>query len=100
MLAERVREALEDLPVGASDEAAVIFSAHSLPTRTRPDGTQLCLRCNGCEVECAYDRGLKGTADNVSESIGLGPDRVRTAWQSAASGAAGIFRQLRPRRAD
>ena len=47
------------------------------------DGTQLCLRCNGCDEVCAYDRGLRGTAHLVSQAIGLSPDRVLTAWQSA-----------------
>jgi ferrochelatase len=83
LLANRVRDALDQLPADARGEAAVIFSAHSLPTRKLEDGTQMCLRCNGCEVVCAYDRGLRGTADRVASVVGLDPDRARTAWQSA-----------------
>ncbi len=41
-LAERVREALAAMPADVHENAAVIFSAHSLPVRTVDDGS---LRC-------------------------------------------------------
>jgi ferrochelatase len=79
-LAERVREALAGLPDDAREGAAVIFSAHSLPVRTLPDGSQRCKACD-CADACRYRDGLQTTADLVAEQIGL--DDYLIAWQSA-----------------
>jgi ferrochelatase len=79
-LADRVREALEDLPADQREGAAVIFSAHSLPVRTLPDGSQRCKTCD-CEASCRYRDGLQETADLVAERIGL--ESYLIAWQSA-----------------
>lgn len=80
-LAGRVGEALDALDPGVRANAAVIFSAHSLPVRTLEDGTQRCLRCE-CEPACRYDAGLRATADLVSAELG-GLPFITTAWQSA-----------------
>ena len=80
-LADRVSEALDALDPGVRANAAVIFSAHSLPVRTLEDGTQRCLRCD-CEVACRYDAGLRATADLASAALG-GLPFYTTAWQSA-----------------
>jgi ferrochelatase len=58
----------------------VIFSAHSLPTRTVEDGSLRCLRCH-CEDTCRYRDGLAETADLVAGELGLA--RHTIAWQSA-----------------
>jgi protoporphyrin/coproporphyrin ferrochelatase len=83
LLAERVRDALWTLPEGVRDEAEVIFSAHSLPTRDAGDGTFRCLRCDAasCAAECRYEAGLRRTAELVAVPLGL--QRYSTAWQSA-----------------
>ncbi len=80
-LAGRVSEALDALDPGVRANAAVIFSAHSLPVRTLEDGTQRCLRCD-CEAACRYDGGLRATANLVSAELG-GLPFYTTAWQSA-----------------
>ena len=84
-LAQRVREGLEALPQEVRGDAAVIFSAHSLPVRTLDDGTQRCTRCD-CEASCRYRDGLQETADLVTArllSSGLGIAHSTIAWQSA-----------------
>jgi len=83
LLAERVRDALGAIPEQIREDAGVIFSAHSLPTRDAGDGTHRCLRCDTvpCALACRYDTGLRTTADLVSRPLGLG--RYTTAWQSA-----------------
>jgi protoporphyrin/coproporphyrin ferrochelatase len=79
MLAARVREALETIPEGDRRDAAIVFTAHSLPTRTEADGTLRCKTC-GCE-SCAYRDGLQRTADLVADAVGAGHALI--AWQSA-----------------
>jgi protoporphyrin/coproporphyrin ferrochelatase len=79
-LAERVAHALGGLTAEERRGATVIFSAHSLPTRTVEDGSLRCLRCH-CEDTCRYRDGLAETADLVAGE--LGPARHTIAWQSA-----------------
>lgn len=79
-LSARVAEALGRLTADERANAAVIFSAHSLPVRTLGDGTQRCKRCD-CDESCRYRDGLQETADLVAERLGL-EDYV-IAWQSA-----------------
>jgi len=85
LLADRVREALEDLPEEVRGDAIVIVSAHSLPVRTLDDGTQRCLRCSdqACTASCRYHDGLSETASLIAAELGLPDDRWTTAWQSA-----------------
>jgi ferrochelatase len=80
-LAGRVTDALERLPERSRDGAVVVFSAHSLPVRTMPDGTQRCKTCDACPDSCRYADGLRETAELVSASLGL--DAFTTGWQSA-----------------
>jgi ferrochelatase len=81
-LAARVADALSSLPVEAREGgAAVIFSAHSLPTRTLPDATLRCKACDLCSDACRYVEQLGDTAHRVAERLGLGT--FTTAWQSA-----------------
>ena len=80
-LAERVAHALGGLTAEERRGATVIFSAHSLPTRTVEDGSLRCLRCNDCEDACRYRDGLAQTADLVAAELGLA--RHTIAWQSA-----------------
>src|SRR4029453_16447544 len=65
LLAERVRDAIGQLPEAVREEAGVIFSAHSLPTRDAGDGTFRCLRCDAasCAAACRYEAGLRRTAE-------------------------------------
>ncbi len=81
LLADRVDEALQTLPDTARDEAAVLFTAHSLPIRTVE--TDLSFRCKYCDCDesCRYRDGLQETADEVARRLGL--DRFAIAWQSA-----------------
>ena len=79
-LSDRVREALDGLPADVRDDAAVIFSAHSLPVRTVSDGSLRCKTCD-CDDSCRYRDGLQETADLVAERLGL--DQYLIAWQSA-----------------
>lgn len=81
LLAGRVAHALGTLMPAQREGAAVVFSAHSLPVRTLDDGTQRCLRCDGCEDSCRYRDGLQETADLVAEALGLRSHAI--AWQSA-----------------
>ncbi len=80
-LAERVAHALGELTAEERRGATVIFSAHSLPTRTVEDGSLRCLRCHACEDTCRYRDGLAETADLVAGELGLA--RHTIAWQSA-----------------
>jgi protoporphyrin/coproporphyrin ferrochelatase len=80
-LAERVADALDGLTAEERRGATVIFSAHSLPTRTVEDGSLRCLRCHTCEDSCRYRDGLAETADLVAAELGLA--RHTIAWQSA-----------------
>jgi ferrochelatase len=81
LLADRVRDTLAGLP--DPEGATVIFSAHSLPTRTLDDGSQRCLRCTAdvCASACRYHDGLRETAELVAAAAGV--ERYVTAWQSA-----------------
>jgi ferrochelatase len=79
-LTERVRDGLASLPDAVRDDAAVIFSAHSLPVRTLEDGSQRCKYCD-CDDSCRYRDGLQETADLVSAELGL--DHYLIGWQSA-----------------
>jgi ferrochelatase len=80
-LASRVRDGLATLSESERSDAAVIFSAHSLPTRTLDDGSMRCKYCNACEASCRYRDGLAETAELVSSKLGLA--RHEIAWQSA-----------------
>ncbi len=80
-LAERVAAALEGLDARARAGAAVVFSAHSLPTRALPDGTLRCKSCDLCPDSCRYVRQLQETADGVGARLGLSDYTI--AWQSA-----------------
>jgi ferrochelatase len=80
-LAERVAHAIGGLTAEERRGATVIFSAHSLPTRTVEYGSLRCLRCHGCEDTCRYRDGLAETADLVAGELGLA--RHTIAWQSA-----------------
>jgi len=80
-LAARVADALRGLGAEERGGATVVFSAHSLPTRTVEDGSLRCLRCHACEDACRYRDGLAETADRVAAELGLA--RHEIAWQSA-----------------
>ncbi|MFL5768218.1 MAG: ferrochelatase [Actinomycetota bacterium] len=80
-LAGRVSDALAKLPDTERDDAAVIFSAHSLPQRSIEDGETRCAHCFLCETSCAYVDGLRETAELVSADLG-GIDHT-IGWQSA-----------------
>jgi ferrochelatase len=82
-LAERVSEALEKLTVEERRRPMVVFSAHSLPTRTSEDGRQWCKYCRICEDACRYPLGLQETADLVAAELGLDSDSYMIGWQSA-----------------
>jgi ferrochelatase len=80
LLADRVADALAELDPRAREDAAVIFSAHSLPVRTVDDGTLRCKSCD-CVGSCRYRDGLQETADLVGGRLGLRDYLI--AWQSA-----------------
>jgi protoporphyrin/coproporphyrin ferrochelatase len=79
-LAERVTEALGALPAEQRARAAVVFTAHSLPTRTAADGSLRCKYCD-CDASCRYRDGLQATADLVAGRLGVTDHTI--AWQSA-----------------
>ena len=79
-LTTRVADALGRLTGEERADAAVIFSAHSLPVRTLDDGTQRCKMCD-CDESCRYRDGLQETADLVARNLHL--DDYLIAWQSA-----------------
>jgi ferrochelatase len=80
-LAQRVRGALGRFSDDERAGATVVFSAHSLPVRDAPGGSQRCLRCQECPEGCTYRRQLQHTAELVGAELGLG--RTEIAWQSA-----------------
>jgi len=79
-LATRVSDALEGLTPEERGGAMVLFTAHSLPTRVREDGSLRCKTCE-CADSCRYRDGLQETADLVAATLGL--ERFGIAWQSA-----------------
>ena len=80
-LALRVRGARAGLDASVRDRAPVIFSAHSLPTRTLPDGSRRCKHCSLCDDRCRYLEQLMDTVHRVAERVGRGA--YKWAWQSA-----------------
>jgi protoporphyrin/coproporphyrin ferrochelatase len=80
LLANRVRDALGRISEPNQEKAAVIFSAHSLPTRTSEDGSLRCKVCD-CAGSCRYREGLQETADLVAAREGIGAYTI--GWQSA-----------------
>ncbi|MGH2554143.1 MAG: ferrochelatase [Actinomycetota bacterium] len=81
LLTSRVSEALGKLGRRDREGAAVIFSAHSLPTRELPDGTLRCKACDFCPQGCRYVAQLQQTADLVAGRLGL--ENYLIGWQSA-----------------
>lgn len=79
-LADRVANALQDLPPAGRSAAQVLFTAHSLPTRVVEDGSLRCKTCT-CDGSCRYRDGLQETADLVAGTLGL--ESYGIAWQSA-----------------
>ncbi len=80
LLSARVATTLASLGPLEPSGVGVIFSAHSLPVRTLPDGSQRCKHCD-CEPSCRYRDGLQETADLVAARLGL--EDYRIGWQSA-----------------
>jgi ferrochelatase len=78
-VAERLRATLATVDDAARLRTTVLFTAHSLPVRVLPDGTQRCKTCD-CDSSCRYRDGLQETADLVAREVGL--DDHRIAWQS------------------
>ncbi len=79
-LGDRVGEALGRLAPEDRDDAIVLFTAHSLPTRVLEDGSLRCKTCD-CADSCRYRDGLQETADLVAQALGL--EHHGIAWQSA-----------------
>ena len=69
-LAERIREALDRLPVADRSSVPVLLTAHSLPQRV-------------ADQEPDYISQLRETAEAVAVKVGLDQDRWRFCWQSA-----------------
>ncbi|HXF70985.1 MAG TPA: ferrochelatase [Actinomycetota bacterium] len=80
-LASRVADALDRLAAPERDGAAVVFTAHSLPVRTLPDGSLRCKGCEACPEGCTYAAQLRRTAELVAAEAGL--EGFEVAWQSA-----------------
>jgi protoporphyrin/coproporphyrin ferrochelatase len=78
-VSRRLRATLDALDDAAREHVTVLFTAHSLPTRTLPDGSQRCKTCD-CEPSCRYRDGLQETGDLVAKEVGLADHRI--AWQS------------------
>jgi ferrochelatase len=78
-VAERLRATLATLDDAARARTTVLFTAHSLPVRVLPDGSQRCKTCD-CDPSCRYRDGLQETADLVAKEVGLADRRI--AWQS------------------
>jgi ferrochelatase len=68
LLAQRIEEALDRLPVDTRAAATCVFTAHSLPESIVKEGDP-------------YPEQLEATAGAVASELGL--DRWRTGWQSA-----------------
>ena len=69
-LAERLAQALAELPADERDSVAILMTAHSLPRRV-------------AEQEPDYLAQLRDTADAIARAAGLAPDRWQFCWQSA-----------------
>jgi ferrochelatase len=69
-LAERLAQALAELPAEERDGATILMTAHSLPRRV-------------AEKEPDYLAQLRDTADAVARAAGLSADRWQFCWQSA-----------------
>ena len=69
-VADHLRTTLDTLDDAARNRVTVLFTAHSLPTRTLADGSQRCKTCT-CEPSCRYRDGLQETGDLVAKEIGL-----------------------------
>lgn len=69
-LAERLAQALAELPADERDSVAILMTAHSLPRRV-------------AEQEPDYLAQLRDTADAIAGAAGLAPDRWQFCWQSA-----------------
>jgi ferrochelatase len=69
-LADRLVDALDALPPGDRESAAVLMTAHSLPRRV-------------AEQEPGYLAQLSDTAEGVAARAGLAADRWQFCWQSA-----------------
>jgi ferrochelatase len=80
LLEGRIAHALATLGPAEREGAVVVFSAHSLPTRTLDDGSLRCKLCEACPDGCRYELGLQQTADSVAGALGLA--HFTTAWQS------------------
>jgi protoporphyrin/coproporphyrin ferrochelatase len=78
-VAEHLLSTLRTLDAAASARATVLFTAHSLPVRTVPDGSLRCKTCD-CDASCRYRDELRHTGDLVGEQLGLEDHRI--AWQS------------------
>jgi ferrochelatase len=81
LLARRVATAIDSLPSDARAGAAVIVSAHSLPTRALPDGSLRCKACDLCPEGCRYVAQLEDTRGRLAALVGT--RTFVTAWQSA-----------------
>jgi ferrochelatase len=69
-LADRVRQALDRLPPGERETAAILMTAHSLPRRV-------------ADHEPGYLEQLRWTATAVARAAGLADGRWTFCWQSA-----------------
>jgi ferrochelatase len=89
-LASRVEDALRMLDDGTGAVAPVIFSAHSLPTRTVEDGSRRCKHCALCEEEgCRYVAQLERTVDLVANELLRRGRRGAYAWGWQSAGRTG-----------
>ena len=69
-LAQRLGQALDELPAGEHETATILMTAHSLPRRV-------------AEQEPGYLAQLRDTADAIARAAGLSADRWQFCWQSA-----------------
>jgi ferrochelatase len=80
-LTARVSDGLAKLTSAERERVALIFSAHSLPTRELPDGALRCKTCDLCPGYCHYVDQLATTAELVAHRVEV--DSYWVAWQSA-----------------
>lgn len=80
-LTARVSDELAKLTSAERECVALIFSAHSLPTRELPDGALRCKTCDLCPEYCHYVDQLATTAELVAHRVEV--DSYWVAWQSA-----------------